>query len=197
MKAEQGNKEAWWVYASVQWNSQVEKSARGCKMIKGIKNERMKGNVYRTRWQFDQPSCTVWGLGAWGKDKKQRRRLQKRQLKFLMAVVWMDMNSTWEEEQIWCFGGKATDVWWFGHVLRKGGEYIGRKMLRWELLGRVHRCGKGGSYFVWEKRTWRVGLDWGSWFAAVTPKGISQKWKTSKLSSDFKLSLPFVFHTMR
>ena len=104
---------------------------------------RVKGKVYSS---MVRPAM-VYGLETVAITKKQVEQMEvaeMKMLRFAMGVTRKDkirnehIRSTVKVEQL---GMKMREsrLWWYGHVLRRDQEYVGRKMMEMELPGKRRR----------------------------------------------------------
>ena len=101
---------------------------------------RVKGKVYSS---VVRPTM-VYGLETVAVTKKQVKETEVAEMKMLMGVTRKDkirneyIRGTVKVEQL---GMKTREgrLRWYGHVMRRDKEYVGRSMMEMELLGRRRR----------------------------------------------------------
>ena len=107
----------------------------------------MKGNVYKT---VVTPAAMLFGLERVSLRKRQEAEMEvaeMKMLRFSLGVTRMDrirngyIRGT---AHVRGFGDKVREarLRWFGHVQRRDSEYIGRRMLSFDLPGRRRSRGR-------------------------------------------------------
>lgn len=112
------------------------------------------------------PSC--WVLGGFG-DKTTRQKAELVMLRFAWGMTKIDRIRNWfirQTTQAEPFEGKARDMrlLWFGLVLMRDSEYLGRRMLKIKLPGKRRE----GSPRWWG-RMQRIERDGDGWSSVENP----------------------------
>ena len=108
----------------------------------------------------------VYGLETVAHTKKQVEEMEVAEMKMLRFAVGEMRKDKIRNEFIWStvkverLGMKMRDgrLRWYGHVMRRDQEYVGRKMMEMELPGKKEKTETKENIFRYSKR--RYGGSW-------------------------------------